>query len=85
MPPELVSLMQSCWVEDPNMRPSFAQIIQMLGEFLLTLAPPSPEPDVAGASPSCREAIMSSSSARAGGKLSFLRQMFTTKKAGSKP
>ncbi|XP_078436468.1 serine/threonine-protein kinase STY13-like [Wolffia australiana] len=86
MPGELVSLMQSCWVEDPRIRPGFIHIIQVLSDFLLTMPPPpSPEPVSAEASPSCREAIISTSPARAGGPLSFLKQMFNSKKAGTKP
>ncbi|GLU17856.1 hypothetical protein SLE2022_342070 [Rubroshorea leprosula] len=45
---DLVIIIQSCWVEDPNVRPSFSQIIHMLNAFLFTLSRPSPsiaEPD----------------------------------------
>nr|VDD17969.1 unnamed protein product [Brassica oleracea] len=34
--PSLAFIVQSCWVEDPNMRPSFSQIIRLLNEFILT-------------------------------------------------
>ncbi|KAL9267074.1 Serine/threonine-protein kinase STY13-like protein [Drosera capensis] len=37
--PDLAFIIQSCWVEDPNLRPSFGQIIRMLNEFLFTVAP----------------------------------------------
>ncbi|WOL04850.1 serine/threonine-protein kinase HT1-like [Canna indica] len=86
-PPELVFIVQSCWVEDPNTRPSFSQIIRMLNAFLYTLPPPpSSEPDTtvpAMLSTSTRGTITSTSSSRRGGKLSFLRQLFAAKKAGS--
>ncbi|CAL9769469.1 unnamed protein product [Musa acuminata subsp. burmannicoides] len=83
-PPELVFIVQSCWVEDPSTRPSFSQIIRMLNAFLYTLPPaPSPEPDAVPAVMNTRGAITATSSPRRGGKLSFLRQLFAAKKAGS--
>ncbi|MQL98421.1 hypothetical protein Taro_031124 [Colocasia esculenta] len=84
--PELVFVIQSCWVEDPNLRPSFDQIIRMLNEFLCTIASPSPEPDVAPEVPSSKGGITSTSSpsARAGRKFSFFRQIFTTKKSANR-
>ncbi|XP_031103014.1 serine/threonine/tyrosine-protein kinase HT1 isoform X2 [Ipomoea triloba] len=81
--PDLAFIMQSSWVEDPNMRPSFSQIIRMLNEYLLTLpSPPTPSP-----APDTGEEAMASNdsivefSARAKGKFSFLRQLFAAKKA----
>lgn len=83
-PPELVFIVQSCWVEDPNTRPSFSQIIRMLNAFLFTLPPPSsPEPEAAPSVVNNRGDITATSSARAGGKLSFLRQLFAAKRAGN--
>lgn len=80
-PPELVFIVQSCWVEDPNSRPSFSQIIRMLNAFLYTLPPPpSPVPDDVPAVMSTRGTITTTTS-RGGGKLSFLRQLFAAKKA----
>eukprot|EP00252_Welwitschia_mirabilis_P002588 TRINITY_DN1253_c0_g1_i1.p1 TRINITY_DN1253_c0_g1~~TRINITY_DN1253_c0_g1_i1.p1 ORF type:complete len:317 (-),score=57.45 TRINITY_DN1253_c0_g1_i1:313-1263(-) len=40
---DLAFILQSCWAEDPNQRPSFGQIIRMLNAFLCTL-PASPQP-----------------------------------------
>ncbi|KAJ8477832.1 hypothetical protein OPV22_021559 [Ensete ventricosum] len=83
-PPELVFIVQSCWVEDPSTRPSFSQIIRMLNAFLYTLPPaPSPVPDAMPAVMNTRGDITATSSTRRGGKLSFLRQLFAAKKAGS--
>lgn len=85
-PPELVFIVQSCWVEDPNMRPSFGQIIRMLNAFLFTLPPPLPDREAntnqeAKAVPtSSRGTITATSNARSG-KLSFLRQLFVAKRA----
>ncbi|KAJ4772042.1 Protein kinase superfamily protein [Rhynchospora pubera] len=86
-PPELVFIVQSCWVEDPNTRPSFSQIVRMLDSFLYTLPPP---PTCTGAesvsidAPSNTSAVISATSARAGGrKLSFIRQLFAAKKAAN--
>uniref|UniRef100_A0A5B7AKH8 Putative serine/threonine-protein kinase HT1 n=1 Tax=Davidia involucrata TaxID=16924 RepID=A0A5B7AKH8_DAVIN len=80
--PDLAFIIQSCWVEDPNMRPSFSQIIRMLNAFLFTLTPPSPsllEPDTSeGAVTS--NGTMTELSARVKGKFSFLRQLFATKR-----
>lgn len=82
--PELAFIIQACWVEDPNLRPSFDQIIRMLNTFLFTLPPPpsatSPEEcdaadDVAAAAASNGEL-----SARSRRKFSFLRQIFAAKK-----
>ncbi|CAK9253752.1 unnamed protein product [Sphagnum jensenii] len=38
---DLVFILQSCWAEDPDVRPSFAQVVRMLTAFLCTL--PDPE------------------------------------------
>ncbi|KAH9310221.1 hypothetical protein KI387_038132, partial [Taxus chinensis] len=37
LPNDLVFLLQSCWAEDPNIRPNFTQIVRMLNTFLFTL------------------------------------------------
>nr|XP_027065286.1 serine/threonine-protein kinase STY13-like isoform X4 [Coffea arabica] len=74
---------KSCWVEDPNLRPSFSQIIRMLNEFLFALPPPEPSLQEARSN----EATVTSNgsiaelSARARGKFAFLRQLFAAKKA----
>ncbi|XP_074317526.1 serine/threonine-protein kinase STY13-like isoform X2 [Silene latifolia] len=87
VPPDLVFIIQSCWVEDPNLRPSFSQIIRMLNVFLYTLAPPPPPPvppqkptsdDNQTGSPSNNAII--EFSVRARGKFSFIRQLFTATK-----
>ncbi|KAM7526587.1 hypothetical protein LguiA_016489 [Lonicera macranthoides] len=84
--PDLAFIIQSCWVEDPNMRPSFSQIIRMLNEFLFTLPPPSPsipeEPETVddAAAVTTSNGTMSVLSARSRGKFAFLRQLFAAKK-----
>ncbi|BBN19953.1 protein MpMAPKKK24 [Marchantia polymorpha subsp. ruderalis] len=40
LPEDLVFILQSCWAEDPDIRPNFAQVVRMLNTFLSTL--PSP-------------------------------------------
>lgn len=92
VPPELVFIVQSCWVEDPNSRPSFSQIVRMLNAFLFTLPPPSP-PQPEAVSPVATSVssvatsnggstiTTSTSSPRKGHKLSFLKQLFAAKKA----
>lgn len=42
LPEELALLLTSCWREDPNSRPNFSQIVQMLLHYLSTLSPPEP-------------------------------------------
>ncbi|KAJ3675285.1 hypothetical protein LUZ60_004327 [Juncus effusus] len=42
LPPELSHILTSCWNEDPQARPNFSQIVQMLLQFLSTLSPPVP-------------------------------------------
>ncbi|XP_074311887.1 serine/threonine-protein kinase STY13 isoform X2 [Silene latifolia] len=82
--PDLVFIMQSCWVEDPNLRPSFSQIIRMLNAFVFTLTPPPPsEPppksdDNQAASTS--NGTITEFSSRAKGKFSFIRQLFAATK-----
>ncbi|KAJ6969132.1 hypothetical protein NC653_036943 [Populus alba x Populus x berolinensis] len=82
--PDLAFIIQSCWVEDPNLRPSFNQIIRMLNAFLFTLSPPSPTPSLPESD--TNEAASSSNgtitefSSRTRGKFAFLRQLFTAKK-----
>ncbi|XP_010931355.1 serine/threonine-protein kinase STY13 [Elaeis guineensis] len=83
-PPELMFIVQSCWVEDSNTRPSFSQIIRMLNALLFTLPPPSsPEPEAVPSVVKNRGTITARSSARGGGKLSFLRQFFAAKRSGN--
>ncbi|XP_031264605.1 serine/threonine-protein kinase STY13 isoform X2 [Pistacia vera] len=79
--PDLAFIIQSCWVEDPNMRPSFGQIIRMLNAFLFTLVPPPPSvPESDSSEPETSNGSMTELSARARGKFAFLRQLFTAKK-----
>ncbi|KAL5550630.1 hypothetical protein UlMin_000806 [Ulmus minor] len=78
--PDLAFIMQSCWVEDSNMRPSFSQIVRMLNSFLFTL-PPTPsllDSDTNEAAAS--NDTMADLSARARGKFAFIRHLFTAKK-----
>ncbi|XP_072959763.1 serine/threonine-protein kinase STY13-like [Typha angustifolia] len=42
LPEELAMILTSCWKEDPNARPNFSQIVQMLLHYLSTLQPPEP-------------------------------------------
>lgn len=85
-PPELVFIVQSCWVEDPNTRPCFNQIVRMLDSFLYTLPPPPACTDTEAIDAPNRStrSVISTTSARAGGrKLSFIRQLFAAKKAAN--
>ncbi|KAG5060601.1 hypothetical protein JHK87_001630 [Glycine soja] len=84
--PDLAFIIQSCWVEDPNMRPSFSQIIRLLNEFHFTLQQPSPsmplEPE------NEPEAITSNGtitdfSTRNKVKFSFIRHLFSSKRTKS--
>lgn len=81
--PDLAFIIQSSWVEDPNMRPSFSQIIRMLNAFLFTLAPPPPSLFKSDANEVSvtSNGNMTELSARTRGKFAFLRQIFATKKA----
>lgn len=80
--PELAFIIQSCWVEDPNLRPSFSQIIRMLNQYLFTLQPPAPPPQPCLPESEANQAASTSNgaitefSARARGKFSFIRQLF---------
>lgn len=80
--PDLAFIIQSCWVEDPNLRPSFSQIIRMLNKYLFTLAPPTPPPQQQLPESDTNQAASTSNgaitefSARARGKFSFIRQLF---------
>uniref|UniRef100_A0A7C9DQA1 Dual-specificity kinase n=1 Tax=Opuntia streptacantha TaxID=393608 RepID=A0A7C9DQA1_OPUST len=81
--PDLAFIIQSCWVEDPNLRPSFSQIIRMLNTHLFTLSPtppqpqpPSPESDTHNQVASTSNGAITEFSARARGKFSFIRQLF---------
>ncbi|KAK0587650.1 hypothetical protein LWI29_026392 [Acer saccharum] len=42
LPEELVTILTSCWKEDPNTRHNFSQIIQMLHNYLSTIYPLEP-------------------------------------------
>ncbi|KAK6913068.1 Serine-threonine/tyrosine-protein kinase, catalytic domain [Dillenia turbinata] len=42
LPEELALIVTSCWKEDPNARPNFSQIIQMLLRYLSSITPPEP-------------------------------------------
>lgn len=80
---DMAFIIQSCWVEDPNMRPSFSQIIRMLTAYLFTLPPPTPSVPLTD---SVEQTVASNGtivefSARARGKFAFLRQLFAAKKA----
>nr|KJB27690.1 hypothetical protein B456_005G004900 [Gossypium raimondii] len=80
--PDLAFIIQSCWVEDPNMRPSFSQIVRMLNAFLFTLTPPPssiPESD-ASEKAGTSNGTITELSVRAKGKFAFLRQLFAAKR-----
>ncbi|KAL8517067.1 hypothetical protein ACS0TY_015342 [Phlomoides rotata] len=84
IPPELAYIIQSCWVEDPNLRPSFNLIIRMLNEFLFTLkpiSPPFPAPNSSSEAELTKNSAIIDFSSRAKGRFAFLRQLFATKKA----
>ncbi|KAL9380804.1 hypothetical protein Peur_026461 [Populus x canadensis] len=42
LPEDLALIVTSCWKEDPNARPNFSQIIQMLLHYLSTISAPKP-------------------------------------------
>lgn len=42
VPEDLALIVTSCWKEDPNDRPNFSQIIQMLLHYLSTISPLQP-------------------------------------------
>lgn len=44
LPEDLVFIIQSCWAEDPDVRPNFAQVVRMLTAFLSTLKDPDTKP-----------------------------------------
>lgn len=48
LPEDLACIVTSCWKEDPNSRPNFSQIIQMLLRYLSTVLPPEPVPQMFG-------------------------------------
>ncbi|XP_010252080.1 PREDICTED: serine/threonine-protein kinase HT1 [Nelumbo nucifera] len=83
LPPDLAFILQSCWVEDPNIRPSFSQIIRMLNAFLFTLSPVLPSSlgtDRVESAAMPSNGIITKSSARTRGKFSFLRQLFAARR-----
>jgi serine/threonine protein kinase len=89
-PQELVFIVQSCWVEDPSLRTSFSQIIQMLETFLMTIPPPpnsesneDEESEEIKSSLSSRSSSGSSLVSRATSKLSVVRHLFASKKASN--
>ncbi|CAK9176590.1 unnamed protein product [Ilex paraguariensis] len=42
LPEDLATILSSCWNEDPNARPNFSQIVQMLLHYLSAILPPEP-------------------------------------------
>ncbi|KAE9618209.1 hypothetical protein Lal_00041819 [Lupinus albus] len=78
--PDLAFIIQSCWVEEPNMRPSFSQIIRMLNTFLFTLSPPSPFPVVEPDNHEPDASATTEFSARNKGKFAFLRHLFSSRR-----
>lgn len=42
LPEDLALIVTSCWKEDPNDRPNFSQIIEMLLRYLTTISPSKP-------------------------------------------
>lgn len=80
--PDLAFIIQSCWVEDPNMRPSFSLIMRMLNAFLFRLTPPSPSIPESDTSETAETSngTMTELSVRTKGKFGFIRQLFTSKK-----
>ncbi|KAL5974771.1 hypothetical protein ACLOJK_031442 [Asimina triloba] len=83
MPQDLVFIIQSCWVEDPNMRPSFSQIIRMLNAFLFTL--PAPPPEQETASELQGGMTVTETSTRARRKFSFFRQILPLRRTKNTP
>eukprot|EP00262_Sarcandra_glabra_P015968 TRINITY_DN5042_c0_g3_i1.p1 TRINITY_DN5042_c0_g3~~TRINITY_DN5042_c0_g3_i1.p1 ORF type:complete len:366 (-),score=63.54 TRINITY_DN5042_c0_g3_i1:86-1183(-) len=79
MPPDLAFIVRSCWVEDPNLRPGFQQIIRLLNTFLFTLPEPSADREVILPVP-C-DSMNSESSPSSRRRFSFLRQLFAPKRA----
>lgn len=79
MPSELACIIQSCWTEDPNKRPSFDQLTQMLSAFLSKLSSPPVSPP-SEAEMNGMMAIIPAPSARTGRKFSFFKQIFTAAK-----
>lgn len=82
IPADLAFIIQSCWVEDPNVRPSFSQIIRMLNEFLFTLLPPPIPSDKTNTSKAsiASNGIITEESVRVRGKFSFIRQLFAARR-----
>ncbi|XP_018506403.2 serine/threonine-protein kinase STY13 isoform X1 [Pyrus x bretschneideri] len=82
--PDLAFIIQSCWVEDPNLRPTFSQIIRMLNSFLFKLSPPSPPiPDTDTKEAAASNGTVTEFSVRTRGKFAFLRQLFNAKRTKS--
>lgn len=42
LPDELAQILKSCWNENPDARPNFSQIVQMLSNYLSAVTPPEP-------------------------------------------
>lgn len=67
LPNELVFIMQSCWAEDPSVRPNFTQVIRMLNTFLSTLPVPeqsAPQMQIVSKSMPVAKELSSSNSTR---------------------
>ncbi|KAF3447972.1 hypothetical protein FNV43_RR08679 [Rhamnella rubrinervis] len=83
--PDLAFIIQSCWVEDPNLRPTFDQIVRMLNSFLFTFSPSPPlslpDSDSNGAEASNgTNTSMTDLSVRTRGKFAFIRHLFAAKR-----
>lgn len=80
--PDLAFIIRSCWMEDPNMRPSFSQVIRLLNTFLFMLAPPSPSLPESNENEAATTSngTMALSVNRTKGKFAFLRQLFAAKR-----
>ncbi|XP_050383540.1 serine/threonine-protein kinase STY13 [Argentina anserina] len=81
--PDLAFIIQSCWVEDSNVRPTFSQIIRMLNSFFFKLTPSPPLADndsKEAAAAAASNGTITELSARARGKFSFIRHLFNAKK-----
>lgn len=81
--PDLAFIIQSCWVEDPDMRPSFSLIIQMLNAILSPPPAPSLSEPISSEAPVTNTSTITKFSATAGGKFAFLRRLFAAKNARS--
>ncbi|GAB2272082.1 hypothetical protein Dimus_006901 [Dionaea muscipula] len=80
--PDLAFIVQSCWMEDPNLRPSFGQIIRMLNKILFAISPstPLPESDTTSQGATAINGTIAEFSERGRRKFSFIRQLFAAKR-----